>query len=69
MSDSDIAILKEMIKESATVPLEERNGKKQIILNEPDDNYYITIYGMPDEDQVIVIKADIFTSPKAVFIG
>jgi hypothetical protein len=66
---SDIAILKEMIKDTATVSLEERKGKKQVILKEPDANYSVTIDGMPDDEQVIVIKADAFTSPKAVFIG
>jgi hypothetical protein len=65
---SDIAILKEMIKDTATVSLEERKGKKQVILKEPDANYSVTIDGMPDDEQVIVIKADAFTSPKAVFI-
>ena len=66
---SDIAILKEMIQKSATVPLEEHNDKKKVILKEPDDDYAVTIYGMPDDEQVIVIKADAFPAPKAVFIG
>jgi hypothetical protein len=67
---SDIAILKEMIKESARVSLKDGKAKKQLILNEPwPADYYVTIYGMPDDDQVVVIKADAFTSPQAVFIG
>jgi hypothetical protein len=67
---SDIAILKEMIQESATVPLEDNYGKKKVTLREPDlPNCFVTIHGMPNDDQVIVIKADAFTSPKAVFTG
>jgi hypothetical protein len=52
---SDIAILKEMIQETATVSLEsDLNGGNQVILKEPKDNYDITIYGMPDGDNVII---------------
>jgi hypothetical protein len=66
---SDIAILKEMIKEEVTVPvLKDNNGKKLVILEEPNlANCSITIYGMPDNDQVIIIQADKFISPNAVF--
>ncbi|HEY9852165.1 MAG TPA: hypothetical protein V6D28_22010 [Leptolyngbyaceae cyanobacterium] len=69
---SDIAILKEMIKDSATVPLEDPygNGRKQVKLTEPPPaNYCVTIIGMPDDDEVIIIKADAFSSPNAVFKG
>ncbi|XZN93056.1 MAG: hypothetical protein ACM65M_09625 [Microcoleus sp.] len=67
---SDIAILKEMIQESATVPLEDSYGKKKVTLREPDlPNCSVTIHGMPNDDRVIVIKADAFTSPKAIFCG
>lgn len=66
---SDIAILKEMIKESARVPLKEHKGKNQVILKEPDADYSVTIDGMPDEDQVIVIKADDFPAPTNIFNG
>lgn len=68
---SDIAILKEMIKESATVPLEEeQNGKRlnySVTLTEPQHNYYVTINGMPNDDLVIVIKADAFSAPTNIF--
>lgn len=65
---SDIAILKEMIKNTATVPLQNDHGKKKVILKEPPPaNYSVTIYGMPDDDQTIVIKADTFTAPKGIF--
>ena len=68
---SDIAILKEMIKQSATVPLvEDSYGKKQVRLTEPAlPNCFVTIRGMPNDDQVIIIKVDDFTSPKAIFGG
>ncbi|MBD2279952.1 MAG: hypothetical protein HEQ13_17780 [Dolichospermum sp. DEX189] len=60
---SDIAILKEMIQETATVSLEnDLDGRNKVILREPKPpNYYVTIYGMPDDDNVIIINADEFT--------
>ena len=65
---SDIAILKEMLKDSVTVTLERNphnSVKKQVTLQESD--YAVTIAGMPDEAEVIVIKTDAFISPNAVF--
>jgi len=65
---SDIAIFKEMIKQTATVSLENYHGKNQVTLKEPPPaNYSVTIYGMPDDDQTVVIKADAFTAPKDIF--
>lgn len=65
---SDIEILKEMIKDAATVPLSDYYEKKQVVLEEPPPgDYSVTIHNMPDDDEVIVIKADCFTSPKSVF--
>lgn len=73
MSDglTDIAILKEMINETATVSLEDDGyGKNKVILREPPPaNYYVTINGMPDDDEVIIINADKFKSPDTVFQG
>ncbi|XWK90145.1 MAG: hypothetical protein U7127_08870 [Phormidium sp.] len=69
---SDIAILKEMIKDNAIVSLEDPygNGKKQVKLKEPPPaNYSVTIIGMPDDDEVIIIKADAFSSANAIFKG
>ncbi|MTJ14365.1 hypothetical protein FJR11_17625 [Anabaena sp. UHCC 0187] len=67
---SDIAILKQMIKEIATVPLEKKNGKNLVTLTEPDlPDCFVTIHGMPHNDEVIIIKADEFKSPDTVFIG
>ncbi|MGB3512349.1 MAG: hypothetical protein WBA93_24550 [Microcoleaceae cyanobacterium] len=69
MSNSDIALLKQMINPTATVPLEENYQKKLVTLIEPSDNYEITIYGMPDDDEVIIIKVDAFGAPTAIFQG
>lgn len=67
---SDIAILKEMIKETAIVPLEGNDNKKKVILREPPPaNYSVTIHEMPNDDEVIIIKADTFSSPNQVFQG
>ncbi|MEA5582914.1 hypothetical protein VB620_16380 [Nodularia harveyana UHCC-0300] len=68
---SDIAILKQIIKETATVPLEnDSHGNKIVKLQEADlPNCFVTIRGIPDEDEIIVIKADQFKSPDTVFIG
>jgi len=64
---SDIAILKEMLKESITVSLEPPYGDKVILKEPPPGNYSVTIHKMPKDDKVIVIKTDAFPSPKTVF--
>ncbi len=65
---SDIAILKEMIQDDVTVPLEEsEDNKKKVTLSESDSDYDVTIVGMPND--VIVIKADAFKSSDGVFVG
>lgn len=67
---SDIAILKEMINPLATVPLKTSyHNKKQVVLQEDNKNnpYSVTISGMPDDDQTIVIKGDAFKAPKDIF--
>lgn len=67
---SDIAILREMIQTTATVSLEDYHNKKKITLEEPPPaSYSVTIHGMPNDDEVIVIKADTFSSPNSVFQG
>jgi hypothetical protein len=68
---SDIAILKEMFTETATVPLQnDPYGKKVLILEEPDlPNCFVEIRGIPNDDQVIVIKGDKFPAPNKVFNG
>lgn len=62
----DIDILHQMIKEDAKVPLLDNNGKKSVLLAEPQHpDSSVVIAGIPDDS--IVIKADAFTSPKSVF--
>jgi hypothetical protein len=66
---SDIAILKEMINPLATVPLKTYYKTKQVVLQEDNTTnpYSVTISGMPDDDQTIVIKGDAFKAPKDIF--
>ncbi|MGA9380807.1 MAG: hypothetical protein WBV73_18740 [Phormidium sp.] len=70
---SDIAILKEMIKKDAIVPLKERQEGKRlkysVTLTEPQYNYSVTIDGMPKHDEVIIINVDSFVVPRQVFNG
>ncbi len=67
---SDIAILREMIKDIATVSLLNNQPKNKVILSEPPPaDYFVTIEGIPDEENVIVIKADAFKSPDTIFRG
>jgi hypothetical protein len=70
---SDISILKEMFKESMIVLLQENEAgthlNRFVILEETQDRYSVTIEGMPNDDQVIVIKADKFESPPHIFNG
>jgi hypothetical protein len=65
---SDIVIFKEMIRNTATVSLANYHSKKKVVLKEPPPaDYDVTIHGMPEDDEVIVIKADSFTAPKEIF--
>jgi hypothetical protein len=70
---SDIAILKEMISEEITLSLIEREEKTHtkysVILTETQDNYSVTIDGMPNPDEVIIIQADKFKAAREVFNG
>jgi hypothetical protein len=67
---SDIAILKEMIRDISTVTFVPSQTRNKVILTEPHPpNYSVTIDGMPDEENVIVIKADDFKSPSTIFRG
>jgi hypothetical protein len=70
---SDIAILREMINETAVISLEDdpqgynkKNPKKQVTLTEPGPpSYSVTIRNMPDN--AIIIKADAFPALTTVF--
>ena len=66
-----INILKEMLKETAIVPLEDHPyGKesKQVTLTEPG-LYSVSIKGLPSEDQVVVFKTDDYPAPRHIFKG
>ncbi|NEP82304.1 MAG: hypothetical protein F6K39_31655 [Okeania sp. SIO3B3] len=57
-----------MIQPRATVALESEYQKNIVKLTEDCDNYTVTIYGMPDDDEVIVIKVDTFIAPTTIFL-
>lgn len=64
----DIDILHKMIKNTAKVPVNEKYGKNQVKLTEPQHpKSSVTIFGLPAN--VIVIKVDAFKSPDTVFAG
>jgi len=66
---SDVAILKEMINNVATVPLETEHDNQVIKLKESSASspYDVIIRGIPSDTKVIVLKPDAFTAPKEVF--
>jgi hypothetical protein len=70
---SDIAILKEMIRDCAIVELEYKKEYKRdsylLKLTENQDNYSFVISGMPEPDRVIVIKLDEFFDVRTIFTG
>ncbi len=67
MSD-DIAILKEMIQSTATVSYKGTKVTLEETSSEASSGTYsVTIHGMPDVDDVIVIKADAFPALKEIF--
>jgi hypothetical protein len=74
---SDIAILREMIKDTAIVPLVKTNYNNKVTLEEKEkeetnkqSNYTFDILGLPNEDNAIVIKIDdSFKSPDNIFYG
>ncbi|WP_373547765.1 hypothetical protein [Chamaesiphon sp.] len=75
---SDLAILKEMIKDTATVPLVKyKNNNYKAILEQKEEkdptnikaNYTVEIIGLPDSGDVIVVKADTFEAPIKIFNG
>jgi hypothetical protein len=74
---SDIAILREMIKDTAIVPISQDRYKNKVTLEEKEEkktnqksNYTFDILGLPAESNVIVIKVDdSFKSPDNIFHG
>lgn len=70
---SDIAILKEMIRDCAIVELEYKKEYKRdsylLKLIENQDNYSFVVNGMPKPDEVIVINLDEFFDVRKIFTG
>jgi hypothetical protein len=64
----DAEILVQLIKPSATVPLEEVYGKFVLTLREPQaPDSVVTVRGVPAD--TVAIKVDAFSTPDAVFKG
>jgi hypothetical protein len=63
----DIEILNQILRDSAKVKLENRNGTNQVKLDEPQNDTTVTVSGVPDNS--IIVKADAFKSPDSVFQG
>lgn len=64
----DITTLHQMIKTTAKLPLVDNYNRKSVKLTEPQQpSSSVTINGIPEN--AIVIKADAFQSPDAVFNG
>lgn len=65
---TDTEILRQLIRADATTRLQRKYDRNYVELYEPQsDNDCVKIYGLPDD--IIVIKADKFPSPAAIFRG
>jgi hypothetical protein len=62
---TDIEILVEMLKNDATIAIETESDKRVVKLTESQINQHVKIYNIPEN--AIVIKADAFPSPNAIF--
>jgi hypothetical protein len=65
----DFEILNLMIKEEAKVKLSDSGSSKPKVVLTEADLYAVTILGMPDRENVIIIKGDAFEAPKQIFNG
>jgi hypothetical protein len=65
----DFEILNLMIQEKAKVKLDKSGYSKPKVVLKEADLYTVTIQGMPDPENVIVIKGDAFEAPKQIFNG
>ncbi len=64
----DIEILDEMLRDDVKIPLKERDGWREVKLSEEQGKkYFVSLTGLPCN--AVVIKADAFSSPSAVFRG
>lgn len=65
----DFEILDRMIQAKAKVELEDSGSSKPKVILTEANLYAVTILGMPDRENVIVIKGDAFEAPNKVFNG
>jgi hypothetical protein len=65
----DFEILNLMIKEEAKVELSDSGSSKPKAILAEADLYAVTILGMPDRENIIIIKGDAFDAPKQIFNG
>jgi hypothetical protein len=65
----DFDILNLMIQEKAKVKLDESGSSKPKLVLKEADLYTVTILGMPDGENTLVIKGDAFDAPQQIFNG
>ncbi len=65
----DFEILNLMIKEEAKVELADSGSSKPKVVLAEADLYAVTILGMPDRENVTIVKGDAFEAPKQIFNG
>ncbi|MEM9220764.1 MAG: hypothetical protein AAGD25_41420 [Cyanobacteria bacterium P01_F01_bin.150] len=46
-----------------------KKSKPYVVLKEPDSDYSVIVYDMPNSENVIIIKSDAFHEPSEVFVG
>jgi hypothetical protein len=65
----DFEILNLMIKKEAKVELLDGGSSKPKVILTESGLYAVTILGMPDRENVIIIKGDTFDAPQQIFNG
>jgi hypothetical protein len=65
----DFEILNLMIKEKAKVEVDESSSPKPKVILKEAELYTVTIMGMPDRENAIVVKGDTFQAPMQIFNG
>jgi hypothetical protein len=65
----DFEILDRMIQAKAKLELVDSGSSKPKVILTEADLYAVTILGMPDRENVVIIKGDAFDAPKQIFNG
>jgi hypothetical protein len=65
----DFEILNLMIQSTAKVELVDSGSSKPKVVLAEADLYTVTILGMPDRENVTIVKGDVFEAPKQIFNG